>query len=138
VLVRVNAAAGTTAGAYTITVTGSGPNGTPVHKRTVSLNVGLVGISGITEIPSEYELSQNYPNPFNPVTKITYNLRERTNVKLSVYDVNGKWIETMNNGLQEKGSHFVYFDGATLSSGVYYYKLETDFFTDTKKMILLK
>ena len=137
-LVRVNAAPSTTAGVYTVTIKGAGSNGTPVHTRTVTLNVGLVGITGVNEIPNKYELSQNFPNPFNPATKISYNIKTQTNVKLSVFDAMGRMISTMNKGVQQPGSYYVYFDGTALSSGVYYYRLDTDFFTDTKKMLLVK
>lgn len=137
-LVRVNAAPNTTAGNYTITIEGRGPNGTPAHRRTVALTVGIVGISGDIENANNYELSQNYPNPFNPTTKISYNLKAKTNVTLSVYDAMGRLITTMNKGVQEAGSHSVDFTAGSLASGVYYYKLETDDFTDTKKMLLVK
>ena len=137
-LVRVSAAPGTTAGAYTINLKSNGPNGTPVHLRTVSLNVGLVGITNIAGIPDKFELSQNFPNPFNPTTKISYDLKTQTPVKISVFDASGKLVEIRNNGVQQAGTHFVYFSGETLASGVYFYRLETDFFTDTKKMLLVK
>lgn len=137
-LVKVSAAPGTSAGVYTVTIKAAGSNGTPVHTRSLSLNVGLVGISGIEEIPDNYELSQNFPNPFNPATKIDYNIKSQTNVKLTVFDAMGRMVSTMNKGIQQPGSYFVYFDGTALSSGVYYYRLDTDFFSDTKKMLLIK
>ncbi|MEP7145712.1 MAG: T9SS type A sorting domain-containing protein [bacterium] len=137
-IVRVNAAPLTTAGNYTVDITAKGSNGTPVHIRSVALTVGLVGISTDIEIPAYYELSQNYPNPFNPTTSINYSLLNQSNVSISVFDAMGKLITTMNNGLQTPGSHSVIFNAANLSSGVYYYKLVTDNFTDTKKMLLIK
>jgi len=137
-LVRVNAAPGTTAGVYTVTIKGAGSNGTPVHTRTVTLNVGLVGITGVTENPDKYELSQNFPNPFNPSTKISYNIKAQTNVKLSVFDAMGRLVSTINKGVQEPGTYSINFDGTSISSGVYYYRIDTDFFTDTKKMLLIK
>ncbi|HMQ67425.1 MAG TPA: T9SS type A sorting domain-containing protein [Ignavibacteria bacterium] len=137
-LVRVNAAPGTTAGAYTVTLKSTGSNGTPVHIRTVSLNVGLVGVEGVNEIPSAYFLLQNYPNPFNPVTKIDYILKNKTNVSMKIFDAKGSLIQTMERGIQNAGNHSVEFVASDLPSGVYYYRLETDDFTDTKQMILLK
>ncbi len=137
-MVRVNAAPNTTAGAYSINIEGRGTNGTPVHRRTVALTIGLVGIEGVSEIPNNYELSQNFPNPFNPTTKINYNLKAQTHVKITVFDAMGRLISSLNEGVQEPGSHFITFNGATLSTGVYYYRLETAFFTDTKKMLLIK
>ncbi|MDZ4713803.1 MAG: sialidase family protein, partial [bacterium] len=92
IIVRVAAAPNTTAGNYTVTVTAAGSNGTPVHKRTVALTVGLVGVNGLSEIPNSYELSQNYPNPFNPSTRINYTLRNQTEVTLSVFDAMGRMV----------------------------------------------
>ncbi len=138
ILVRVNAAPSTTAGIYTVTIKAAGSNGTPVHTRTVSLNVGLVGITGVNEVPDKYELSQNFPNPFNPTTKITYNIKAQTNVKLSVFDAMGRMVSFINKGVQLPGNYSINFDGTAISSGVYYYRLDTDFFTDTKKMLLIK
>lgn len=137
-LVRVNAAPGTTAGNYTVTLKSAGSNGTPVHIRTVSLNVGLVGVEGENEIPSAYFLLQNYPNPFNPSTKINYILKNQTNVSMKIFDAKGSLIQTMDKGIQNPGSHSVEFTATDLPSGVYYYRLETDDFTDTKQMVLLK
>ncbi len=137
-LVRINAAPNTTAGNYTVVIKANGSNGTPVHVRTVALTVGLVGINNGSIEANDYQLSQNFPNPFNPTTKITYNLRSQTNVKLSVFDAMGRLVGSINKGVQEPGSHFIIFNGTKLSSGVYYYKLETDAFTDTKKMLLVK
>ncbi|MEO8210120.1 MAG: T9SS type A sorting domain-containing protein [bacterium] len=134
----VHAAPLTSAGNYTITVTGKGPNGTPIHIRTVALTVGLVGVSSVNEIPVNYQLSQNFPNPFNPSTKINYSLKNKSEVTLSIFDVSGKLVQTIVKGVQSPGSYFVEFNGAALSSGAYYYKLETEFFTDTKKMLLVK
>jgi hypothetical protein len=137
-LVRINAAPNTTAGNYTVTVEGKGPNGTPVHRRTVALTVGLVGISGENSTPEEFTLAQNFPNPFNPTTKIEYSLKARTDVRISVYDAMGRLVSSINKGVQDAGNHNVEFNGAALSSGVYYYKLQTPLFTDTKKMLLVK
>ena len=137
-LVRINAAPNTTAGNYTVTVEGKGPNGTPVHRRTVALTVGLVGISGENSNPEEFTLAHNFPNPFNPTTKIEYSLKARTDVRISVYDAMGRLVSSINKGVQDAGNHNVEFNGAALSSGVYYYKLQTPLFTDTKKMLLVK
>ena len=137
-LIRINAAPNTTAGNYTVTVEGKGPNGTPVHRRTVALTVGLVGISGENSNPEEFTLAQNFPNPFNPTTKIEYSLKARTEVRISVYDAMGRLVSSINKGVQDAGNHNVEFNGAALSSGVYYYKLQTPLFTDTKKMLLVK
>lgn len=98
--------------------------------------VGIVNNNG--KIPDNYSLYQNFPNPFNPATKISYDLPARNHVTLAVYDITGKLIETLANENQPAGSYEYYFDGSKLSSGIYIYKLHSDNFTETKKMILIK
>jgi photosystem II stability/assembly factor-like uncharacterized protein len=97
----------------------------------------LLGIIS-NEVPAKYELEQNYPNPFNPVTTIEYSLLRSVNVKLTVYDINGRIVKTLVNQRQGQGKYRESFDGSELSSGIYIFKLETDEFTDTKKMVLMK
>lgn len=100
-----------------------------------------VGISqnGIEEL--SYSLSQNYPNPFNPSTIINYTIAKDGIVKLKVYDMTGKEVATLINGFKSKGNYQVEFDikdHSYISSGVYYYKIESNGFSDIKKMILIK
>jgi hypothetical protein len=128
----------TTPANYNIVVTGSGPNGTPVHKRTFVANVGITGVNGDIIAADNYSLMQNFPNPFNPITKIEYSLPKKTEVKIVVFDIVGKEVASFDRGFQDGGTHFVLFNGTNLSSGVYYYKLITNEFTDTKKMLLIK
>ncbi len=75
-------------------------------------------------IPDEFSLKQNYPNPFNPVTRIDFSLPEEGNVSLSVYDNSGKLVSKLLNGALGSGYHSVNFNASTLSSGIYFYKLE--------------
>lgn len=89
-------------------------------------------------IPETYLLYQNYPNPFNVVTRITYQLNFATNVKLSVYDILGRNVATLVNQYHNPGLNVVIFEGSRFASGVYFYRLETDKFTDIKKMVLIK
>ena len=99
----------------------------------------LTGINQISsEVPSSYSLSQNYPNPFNPSTVIRYRLSVVGNVSLKVYDVQGREIQTLVNERLQPGTYETTFDGSSLSSGVYFYKLVSEGFTETKRMILLK
>jgi hypothetical protein len=89
------------------------------------------------------ELSQNYPNPFNPQTTIAFSLKERGAVSLKVYNVAGELVRTLMNESQDKGAHTKVWDGRNdsgqpVSSGVYFYKLVTNNFSQTKKMVLLK
>jgi hypothetical protein len=83
-------------------------------------------------------LFQNYPNPFNPATTIRYKISSRQYVQLKVYDVLGNEIETLVNEEKPAGNYNVEFDGSELPSGIYYYKLQTDNYVETKKMLLLK
>ncbi len=89
-------------------------------------------------IPETYQLYQNYPNPFNAITKIKYELNFATNVKLIVFDILGRKVATLVNQYQNPGLNVVTFDGSSFASGVYFYRLETDRFTDIKKMVLVK
>lgn len=86
----------------------------------------------------EFSLQQNYPNPFNPVTKITYTLKKAAEVKLELFNVTGRLVATLANGLQTAGRHEVTFDAKGLAGGIYFYRLQTAFFTETKRMLLLK
>ena len=94
--------------------------------------------------PEKYSLSQNYPNPFNPVTKIRFDVildsrfRGNDKVVLKVYDVMGREVQTLVNERLQPGTYETSFDGSMLSSGVYFYKLTTDGFTETKKMLMIK
>jgi len=103
-----------------------------------------VNDSGEEETPvAGYYLAQNYPNPFNPSTIIRYRIAEDANVKLAVYDVNGRMIRLLVNSPQVKGEHSVEWDGKgdygrSVSSGVYFYKLEAGAFVCTRRMVLLR
>ncbi len=90
------------------------------------------------EIPVQYSLSQNYPNPFNPNTSIKFEIPKSGFVKLAVYDILGKEVVTLVNEKRDAGVYLVDFNATGLSSGVYFYKLITEDFTDLKKMTLLK
>lgn len=89
-------------------------------------------------IPICYSLKQNYPNPFNPITRISFDLPKRSFVKLTVYNILGKVVKKLANKYFNAGSHNIDWDGSDFPSGVYFYKLETDGFVKSRKMILLK
>jgi hypothetical protein len=89
-------------------------------------------------IPKEYSLNQNYPNPFNPVTKISFSVPKKDFVTLKIYDILGREIITLVNEIKSPGNYIVDFNAEHLSSGVYYYRLSTDNYSDTKKMMLIK
>lgn len=88
--------------------------------------------------PVTFYLSQNYPNPFNPQTVIGFKLPVSGNVLLKVYNLLGKEVATLVNEYKPAGSYEINFDASTLSSGIYFYKLVTGSFSETKKMILLR
>jgi len=89
-------------------------------------------------VPAKFSLEQNYPNPFNPVTTIQYHLPEDAKVKITVEDILGKEEVILVNDTQPRGSYNIKFNCADLSSGIYFYRLQTDKFSATKKMIILK
>jgi hypothetical protein len=89
-------------------------------------------------IPAVYSLEQNYPNPFNPSTTINFSIANEGFVKLAVYNTLGQEVMTLVNEVKESGSHSITFDASSLTSGAYFYKLETAQFSQTKKMLLAK
>ncbi len=97
-----------------------------------------VGVNSNTTDIKDYALTQNYPNPFNPTTKIAFSLPKQGNVTLKVYNMLGKEVATLINDFRNIGNYEVSFDGASLSSGVYFYKLEAEGFSDVKRMMLVK
>ena len=105
---------------------------------TVQLE-GIVSVEPISgSVPDGFTLSQNYPNPFNPATKITFSIPARTYASLKVYDIAGREIRSYVNAFIQAGVYSVDFDGSGLASGVYFYRLVTDEFVETKKMVLIK
>lgn len=108
-----------------------------VNNKVVSFEEIKVGI---TEVP-EFKLHQNNPNPFNPYTVITYIVLVPTEVKLEVYSLTGQFVDVLVDGFQNPGTYNVDFNAgkyAQMSSGIYFYKLETNYTSDIKKMIFTK
>ena len=91
-----------------------------------------------SEIPQSYSLEQNYPNPFNPTTNIRFSVTEPGLVTLKVYNALGQEVASLLNEIKNAGSYQVDFNAVGLSSGIYFYKIQSNNFTSTKKMILLK
>jgi type IX secretion system substrate protein/BNR repeat protein len=107
------------------------------YKRNPTGNpIGIQNIS--SEVAAEFKLGQNYPNPFNASSKFIVQISKLGNVKITVYDMTGREIQTLVNQILAPGTYEVEWDGANFSSGVYYYRLNAEEFTDTKKMVLLK
>jgi hypothetical protein len=128
------------------TVLGSGK---AVHARqfgsggiAYNLFIDTSSITGISNnnnsVPMTYALDQNYPNPFNPSTKINYAIPKAGFVKITVYDVMGRKIEQLVNSYLQAGYYTSTLNGENLASGMYFYKLESQGFVSTKKMVLLK
>jgi len=104
--------------------------------KTVNGGIGIQQISA--NVPAGFSLGQNYPNPFNPVTNIEFSIPKSGHVKLSVFDINGKQVSVLADQNLSVGTYNADFDAEHLSSGVYFYTLETNSFIQTKRMILVK
>jgi len=131
-------------GEYTGTITVDG-NDIYHNEPTVTIPVTLhisdqVGVdqNEISDLPREFSLSQNYPNPFNPQTRVKYALPRDSHVKIEIYDLLGRKVETLVDGDQEAGVHEVIWDANNAASGIYFYRMEADGFTSTNKMLLLR
>jgi hypothetical protein len=107
-----------------------------VNYNSNSTPIGITPISA--EVPRGFRLGQNYPNPFNPVTNINMDIQHAGSVKLVVYDILGNEIETLINDNLTAGSYKVDWNAASYPSGVYYYRLTSGNFSDTKQLILIK
>lgn len=112
-------------------------NGEIYYKRNPTGN--LVGIRNIKSVaPKEFNLFQNYPNPFNPLTIIEFDIPRKGFIKLTIFDVLGQEITKLVNQDMIPGNYKIDWDASNYPSGVYFYKLETSDFNQTKKMILIK
>lgn len=103
-------------------------------KNSTSIGINESG----NELINSFELKQNYPNPFNSSTRINYFLKNSVDVVLKISDVTGKEVFRKMNQNQKPGNHFIIFDAYDLSSGIYYYSLQSEDFSKTRKMILIK
>ncbi|MCX6162020.1 MAG: T9SS type A sorting domain-containing protein [Ignavibacteriae bacterium] len=108
------------------------------NKRVYWDRYSAITSIGGNETPAKYNLSQNYPNPFNPVTKINFEIPKSGFVSLKVYDLLGKEVRTLVSEVKKEGRYQVEFAAGNLSSGVYFYRINSNSFTDTKQMILIK
>ncbi len=114
------------------------------NDSTTILNVLLspvqTGISKEKNSPELFTLYQNFPNPFNPSTTIKYQLNKETNVRLEVFDLSGKLISRLIDQKQKEGLYEIYFNSSNhnLTTGIYFYRLSTDNYSETRRMILVK
>jgi len=117
-----------------LAVSGTTNGGVYIYTDTTISNSNPVRIP----VPSDYFLSQNFPNPFNPVTRITFSIPKDKFITLKIFDITGREIQTLISEMKQGGTHTLEFKAGNLSSGVYFYKLECDGFSEVKSMILLK
>ncbi|MCE1164311.1 MAG: C25 family cysteine peptidase [Bacteroidetes bacterium] len=140
--VNATSVAGMTYGYYTDNSTGCTMTGGAVQSYRPNIAMTITTALGTgnnpSVIPDMYEMSQNYPNPFNPVTKINFAIPKQGFVTLKIYDVLGREVRTLVNEVKTAGNYSVDFNGAEFSSGVYFYRIESNDFTDVKRMILVK
>jgi hypothetical protein len=99
---------------------------------------GVGGNASHAAAPLSFALEQNYPNPFNPSTTIRYTLPQRTSVRLALFNTLGQEVTIVVDGIQDPGIHEVRFNGSTMASGVYFYRLSAGDFTGTKRLLLLR
>jgi hypothetical protein len=117
------------AGTYSYRLKQIDNDGSYEFSKTIEVNLGS---------PIKFELSQNYPNPFNPSTTISFNLAESGRVILKIYNLMGEEITTLVEGFREAGIHSFSFNAEGYPSGMYLYRLSTNGFTETKKMLFMK
>lgn len=98
----------------------------------------IVGINQTNTTAESFSLKQNYPNPFNPVTRISYSIPVKSDISIKLYSVTGAELMTLVTGVSEAGEYTFDFNASSLPSGVYYYRLQGENFSDTKKMVLVK
>ncbi len=92
----------------------------------------------VTSLPAVFSLGQNFPNPFNPTTTISYALPKDSKVVLEVYSITGQKVATLVNGEMTAGLHSAEFNGSSLASGIYFYRITAGSFNEVKKLMLLK
>jgi len=108
------------------------------NKEEIALDNNTIVNPESNQIPKEYSLKQNYPNPFNPSTSIKFDIPDLTNVKLSVFDITGRELAVLVNEQLQPGSYDYKWNASQLASGIYFYKLQTNGFSQVKKMMLVK
>ena len=107
------------------------------------LELGPLGIDDEVKLPQVFNLTQNYPNPFNATTTISYSLSNESSVDLTVYDIAGRKVAQLVNGIEPAGEHQVVWNGVDdsgkeVATGIYFYNIKTDVESTTKRMMLLK
>ncbi len=117
-----------------------GSNGTII--KTTNGGGDPIGIEYVgNTVPNDYSLFQNYPNPFNPVTKIKFSVPHNgfdRDIKFTIYDITGRAVKNYQYSNLNPGTYSIEFDGTNFASGVYFYRVESGNFRQTRKMVLIK
>ncbi len=117
----------------------SGVDPSVQYTNSVNIIFSITDVpDGGGQLPGGFALHQNYPNPFNPSTIISFVLPRSTNVRFEVIDILGRVIESRDLGMRSAGDHQVSYDGSGLASGMYFYRIVTDYAAQTRKMLLVK
>ncbi|MBI2278663.1 MAG: T9SS type A sorting domain-containing protein [Candidatus Brennerbacteria bacterium] len=116
-----------------------------MQKRKVVIDTALKRLATVrveegdfSPLPTHYSLGQNYPNPFNPTTTITFSLPDRSHVRLTVYNAIGQEVVKLVDEEVSAGTHKTTWDASGLPSGIYFYRLETKQFIQTRKTMFMK
>lgn len=126
------------AGYWRLTVVDNTPGNTGYMIAWGILPLIVTGTGNETTITEKFTLGQNYPNPFNPQTTISYSVSKEELVKITIFDVLGKEVQTVVNDIKKAGSYSFNFDASSVTSGIYFYKMEAGEFSDIKKMMVVK
>ena len=113
-------------------------NGAGFDTQTFTINVPVTSIDEYEGNPKEFALHQNFPNPFNPSTSIIYSILQEGHVRMSVFDVLGREVALLQEGVQRSGTYRLLFSSVDLPSGVYFYRIQAPGFVETKKMVITK
>jgi hypothetical protein len=120
-------------------VKGNDLAGLKTNAITAKNKYGVIGIKPISNtVPMVYNLYQNYPNPFNPSTTIKFDIPKQDFVNIKIYDLLGREVSELLNERLNAGSYEITMEAGNLSSGVYFYRINTSGFRDVKKMVLIK
>jgi hypothetical protein len=121
---------------YTVTRPEIAP-GYPLYYEFTSH--ALIGVQNISqEVPQSYSLMQNYPNPFNPKTTIEFEVKEKGDAVVKIYDILGRLTSVLVDEELKPGTYKTYFDGSNFASGIYFYRLQINNYSETRKMVLIK
>ena len=123
-------------GTYRVNAGFKNPN--PRRWDSVMVDIGLTNVNENPISPNTFKLYDNFPNPFNPSTTVKYSLTKTSFTKIKIYDAVGNEVATLVNDIKTAGTHQVLFNAEGLSSGVYYYSINSGSFSETKKMVLIR